>query len=177
MKHQVMNGSFGKILAAAALGFVLSTAAPLQAQQGRWGSDNCFYAPTQGGQMVRQGCMLRLNGNQFYYDIRTSVMTDLRTNSSYRVAQQNGRLLVNAGNGWVGAGPATAGLPGATGGAGRVGGVYTGTGTMNVGGWTHDDRPDSVWANPKMAPILGAADRNIQLLLAPNRNSSYNGYR
>lgn len=175
MKHQVMNGSFGKILAAAALGFVLSTAAPLQAQQGRWGSDNCFYAPAQGGQMVRQGCMLRWNGNQFYYDIRTSVMTDLRTNSSYRVAQQNGRLLVNAGNGWVDAGPATAGLPGATSGAGPVGGVHRGTGTMNVGGWTHDEMPNSVWSNPGMATNLGAADRNNQRWLAANCNSSYNG--
>jgi hypothetical protein len=108
MKLQVLNGSLGKVvLAAATIAFMISLASPAQAQQGQWGADNCFYAPAQG-QMVRQGCMLQVNGNQYYYDIRTSVVTDLRTRSSFRLAQQNGRLYVNAGSGWADAGPAPA---------------------------------------------------------------------
>jgi hypothetical protein len=109
MKLQDLNRSFAKVLAAVAIAFTIS-AAPAHAQQAQWGADRCYYA-VQGGQWVRQGCMLQLNGNQFYYDIRTSVMTDLRTRSSFRLAQQNGRLYVNAGTRWADAGPAPAGLP------------------------------------------------------------------
>jgi hypothetical protein len=90
MTHQVMNGSFGKVLAAAALGFMLSSAAPVQAQQG-WGSDNCFYARGQGGQMVRLGCVRALRGHLVYHNFGTNVLTDLSTNFSYLPGQGTSR--------------------------------------------------------------------------------------
>jgi hypothetical protein len=98
MKHQVLNGSFGKVLAAAALGFMLSSAAPAQAQQGQWGADNCLYAPAQGGQIVRLGC-LENRGHVVYHNFGTNVITDLNTNVSY-LLDQNGRWLVSTSSGW-----------------------------------------------------------------------------
>jgi hypothetical protein len=100
MKYQVLNGLFGKGLAAVAIAFMLSSAAPAQAQQGQWGSDNCFYAPWQGGRMVRQGCVLSDGGRQLYFDFGTRVAADVSTKFSYFVGQ-NGRVLVHTSNGWA----------------------------------------------------------------------------
>jgi hypothetical protein len=99
MTHQVKNGSFGKVLAAAALGFMLSSAAPVQAQQRQWGSDNCLYARGQGGQMVRLGCVRTLRGHLVYHNFGTNVLTDLSTNFSY-LPDQNGRWMVKRSNVW-----------------------------------------------------------------------------
>lgn len=98
MKLQVLNGSFGKVLAAIAIAFMISSAAPVQAQQGQWYSDGCFYAVQPGyAQMVRQGCQHLVNGQQRYYDLRSgrwSVMTtqgwvDLEALRANTVARYN----------------------------------------------------------------------------------------
>jgi hypothetical protein len=101
MTHQVMNRSFGRILAAAAaIAFMFSLASPAQAQQGQRGADGCFYAPSQGGQWARQGCVLSSGGSQYYHDDATNVFRDLRTNISY-FRGQDGRLLILASSGWM----------------------------------------------------------------------------
>jgi len=97
---QGLNGSFGTVLAAGAIAFMLSSAAPAQAQQGQWGSDNCFYVPAQGGQMVRQGCVLSDGGRQLYFDLGTNVVRDSSTKFSYFVGH-DGRVLVHTSNGWA----------------------------------------------------------------------------
>ena len=172
MKLQDLNRSFAKVLAAVAIAFTIS-AAPAQAQQAQWGADRCYYI-AQGGQWVRQGCMLQLNGNQFYYDIRTSVMTDPRTRSSFRLAQQNGRLYVNAGTGWVDAGPAPAGLvPNqATGTAGGTCVPHTGAGWVGTGCPTPESRYPDVDAIPRRSQQTG-----VDIWLAPNCTGSYGGCR
>jgi hypothetical protein len=101
MKLQVLHGSFGRILAAAAvIAFMFSLASPVQAQQGQWGRDGCFYAPSQRGQWVRQGCVLSSGGSRYYHNDATNVITDLRTNISY-FRGQDGRLLILTSAGWM----------------------------------------------------------------------------
>jgi hypothetical protein len=97
---QGLNGSFGKVLAAVAIAFMLSSAPPAQAQQGQWGSDNCFYIPAQGEQMVRQGCVLSDGGRQLYFDFGTNAARDSSTKLSYLVGH-DGRVLVHTSNGWA----------------------------------------------------------------------------
>jgi hypothetical protein len=79
---------------------MLSSGAPAQAQQGQWGSDNCFYVPAQGGKMVREGCVLSDGGRQLYFDFGTNVARDSSTKFSYFFGQ-NGRVLVHTSNGWA----------------------------------------------------------------------------
>jgi hypothetical protein len=101
MKLQVQHGSFGRILAAAAaIAFMFSLASPAQAQQGEWGGDGCLYAPSRGGQWVRQGCVLSSGGSRYYHDDATKVFRDLRTNISY-LQGQDARMLILASSGWM----------------------------------------------------------------------------
>jgi hypothetical protein len=101
MKLQVQHGSFGRILAAAAaIAFMFSLTSPAQARQGQWGADSCLYAPSRGGQWVRQGCVLSSGGSQYYHDDATKVFRDLRTNISY-LQGQDGRMLISASSGWM----------------------------------------------------------------------------
>lgn len=101
MKLQVLNGSFGRILAAAAvIAFMFSLASPAQAQPGKWGKDGCFYAPSQRGKLVRQGCVLSSGGSRYYHNEVTNVITDLNTNISY-LRGQDGRMLIWTTAGWM----------------------------------------------------------------------------
>jgi hypothetical protein len=99
MKLQVLNGSFGKVLAAATIAFMISLASPAQAQQGQWYSDGCFYAAAQNGQMVRQGCAATIGGAKFYYDFATKIITDLGTHYQFFIGQ-DGRALIYTTAGW-----------------------------------------------------------------------------
>jgi hypothetical protein len=174
MKHQVLNGSFGKVLAAAALGFMLSSAAPAQAQQGQWGSDSCLYARAQGRQMVRQGCIVESGGRRFFTNFATKVHTDMSTGASYFLGQ-NGRWLILTSNGWEDLLAAAQKIRAAqaaqspTSTAAIVGGSSVGTGSTTIGGpaWAHRDTPDALYNNPAMVQNLGAADRMIQRMLEP----------
>lgn len=140
MKLQILNGSFNKVLATVAIAFVIS-AAPAQAQQGQWGADRCYYL-AQGGQWVRQGCAMATGGGQFYYDFATQIVTDYRTNYEYFMGQ-NGRWLIYTAAGWMdlqtyatqvaAANQARDPNFAASYGAGKVGGVYAGSGSMTLG--------------------------------------------
>jgi hypothetical protein len=96
MKPRVLNRSFGKVLAAAAIAFMISTASAL-AQQGWWGTDGCFYVTVvnrlipagQPGyfQQYRAGCNVRnAVGRIFYHDEINQTWKDLRTGELYQVA-------------------------------------------------------------------------------------------
>jgi hypothetical protein len=177
MTHQVMNGSFGKVLAAAALGFMLSSAAPVQAQQGQWGSDNCLYARGRGGQMVRQGCISESGGRRFFTNLATKVHTDMSTGDSYFLGQ-NGRWLILTRNGWVDlvaavqanrAAQAAQAAQSQT----RTSG-YVGPSSTTIGGpsWVRKDTfgrpyPESVYNNPAMVNNMGSADRANNRLNEP----------
>jgi hypothetical protein len=141
MKLQVLNGSFGNVLAAAAtIALMVSFSAPAQAQ-GQWGSNSCYYTP-QGGKMVVQGCAFATGGHQYYYDIATKISTDYATGYKYFVGQ-DGRPLIYTTAGWTDAQAYFAQLGAANKpkdpnfvaeyGSGTVGGVYEGTGSMTLG--------------------------------------------
>ena len=101
MKRQVLHNSFGSILVAVAvIAFMFSLTSTAQAQQGQWGRDGCFYAPSQRGQWVRQGCVLSSGGNRYYHNNATNVITDLRTKISYFQAQ-DGRMFILTSSGWM----------------------------------------------------------------------------
>jgi hypothetical protein len=92
MKLQDLNRSFGKVLGALAVAFVIQTGSA-QAQPGQWAADGCLYtavfsaAPSgalQGSvQMVRQGCAVQSpDGQARYYDLRTGQLYLMENNPS-----------------------------------------------------------------------------------------------
>ena len=97
MKLQVLKSSFGKVLSAVAIAFIISSAVPAQAQQQQWGRDNCLYV-AQRGQWVRQGCVLP--GSQLYLNDATKVFTDLNTRMSF-LKGQDGRMMIWTSTGWM----------------------------------------------------------------------------
>jgi hypothetical protein len=177
MKAQVLNGSFGKVLVAAAtIAFMISVTSRAQAQQGQWGADRCYYAAAQNGQVVRQGCML--TGN-LYRDNATNVITDLQTRIQF-FRGQDGRMLILTSSGWVEAQAYVAQVQAAranqaqapTSTAGIVGGVYKGSGTQVVGGYTIGS------GNAQVDTIIGNMNDTLsRIWTAPNCNASYNGCR
>ena len=188
MKLQVLNGSFSKVLAAAAtIAFTISLASPAQAQ-GQWGADRCYYA-TQNGQMVRQGCMV--TGN-LYRDY-TNVITDLQTGWQF-FQGQDGRMLIKTASGWVDAQAYVAQVRAnranpyfaATYGAGTVGGglsagaVSPGVATYGagiVGGAGAASENVSPGVAAAQAALRASQQRQTEMWLAPNCTSSYNGCR
>ena len=185
MKLQTSNGSFGKVLAAAAtLTFMISLASPAQAQQGQWYSDGCFYA-SANGQLIRQGCTQIVSGQQRYYDFRSgrwSVMTtqgwvDLEAlradlTARYYSAVQQYRDAQAAAAARAAANQATDPNFAANYGGGTVGGVYKGSGTQGWGGSAAGT------GNAQVDAIIGKMNTTLSNnSTAPNCTASYNGCR
>lgn len=63
MKLQVPNGSLDKVLAAVALAFMISSAAPAHAQQQQWGRDNCLYTAVGNAWQPTRTCRSLERGN------------------------------------------------------------------------------------------------------------------
>ncbi len=71
MKSQVLKSSFGKVLSAVAIAFIISSVAPAHAQQQQWGRDNCLYTAVGSAWQPTRTCRLLERGNPnafFIYD-------------------------------------------------------------------------------------------------------------
>jgi hypothetical protein len=63
MKLQVLSSSFGKVLAATAIAFMISSATTAHAQQQQWGRNNCLYTWMGNGWQQTRTCRRLERGN------------------------------------------------------------------------------------------------------------------
>ena len=171
MKFQVLNSSFGKVLAAAAaIAFMISLTSPAQAQQGQWGADSCWYAPGQNGQMVRQGCAVTDGAGTFYYDLATKIITDFGTHYQFFMGQ-NGRALIYTTAGWEDLAAYVQAIRNSS--AGTSGGTcvpHTGP------GWVGTGCPSPDLRYPDLTLLLNTFNQHgVNTWLAPNCTASRNG--
>jgi hypothetical protein len=173
MKLQLLNTSFGKVLAAVAIAFMIYSAAPAQAQQGRWGTNGCYYI-AQGGQWLPQGCAVAIGGSTFYYDSATRIITDYATHLQFFMGQ-DGRALIYTTAGWQDLAAYVQAVRASSASAAR------GTCVPHSGpGWVGTGCP-SPDVSPAMAAILIAQDsansRAVATTLSPNCSPGATGGR